>query len=152
MRPSCATVNVFTAAVLALTCFSILASSDRMSLVALMSPGRRWYPLLRVVGLLFLPLSTSSSEESSRPTLASSAVLAEPLILSDVRKTCQHPTHLQCASSASRLAALPLRLSCSRSLRMDSYMSREQYRTRAPLMMSSSVRFPVVCMFLTAKL
>jgi len=32
--------------------------------------------------------------------LSSSTVLAEPLNFSDVRKTRQHPTHLQCASFA----------------------------------------------------
>jgi len=78
-----------------------------MSLAALTPPGQRWYPLLRVLGLLVIPLSPPSSEELSRSTLASSAVFAEPLNLSDVRKTRQHPTHLQWASFALRLTAFP---------------------------------------------
>jgi len=82
--------------------------------------------MLRELGPLVLPLSPSSSEESSWSPLRLSAELAAPLNLSDVRTTRQHATHLQLASLAFRFAAFPLRLSCSRSFRMASQMSSEQ--------------------------
>jgi len=120
VRSCSATVNLSTVAVLALTCLSMPASSVRISLVALMPPERPSYPLLLEFGLLVLPLSPSCSDESSRSTLTSSAVLVAPLNLSDVRKSRQHPTRSQCASLALLFAFLLLRLSFFRWLRMDS--------------------------------